>query len=72
MSDSARGASVLPRRGIGALTGVGEATGLFVAFEMAAFITRANVGLIPHARHGARGVLSFAVCGSKFEGTGLE
>lgn len=28
--------------------------------------------MIPHARHGARGVCAPAVVGSKFEGTGLE
>ena len=43
-----------------------------MAFDIAAFITSAKVGLIPHAKHGARGVRSFAVCGSKFDGTGFE
>lgn len=39
---------------------------------MAAFRTRANGGLTPHARHGAKGVWALAVAGSKFVGTGLE
>lgn len=33
---------------------------------------RAKGGLIPQARQGAKGVCSFEVCGSKFEGTGFE
>lgn len=39
---------------------------------MAAFSTCVSAGLIPHARHGGRGVCAFAVAGSKFEGTGFE
>jgi hypothetical protein len=27
---------------------------------------------MPHAKHGASGVFSSAVCGSKFDGTGFE
>lgn len=38
---------------------------------MAAFRTCVSVGLIPHARHGGRGVWAFAMVGSKFEGTGF-
>lgn len=39
---------------------------------MAALVTCTSGGLIPHARHGGRGVLALAVDGSKLEGTGLE
>lgn len=39
---------------------------------MAAFNTCASVGLIPHARHGGRGVWALAAPGSKLEGTGFE
>jgi len=39
---------------------------------MAALSTVVKEGLIPHARHGANGVCSSAVSGSKFEGTGFE
>lgn len=56
-----------------ARTGIGDAicAGL-VALTTAAFSTSESGGLIPHARHGAKGVRSLAVCGSKFEGTGFE
>ena len=40
--------------------------------DMEALRTREKGGLIPHAKHGANGVCSFAECGSKFEGTGFE
>lgn len=43
-----------------------------VALEMAAFSTWVKVGLIPQAKHGGRGVWTFAVRGSKFDGTGFE
>jgi len=43
-----------------------------VAIDTEALRTREKGGLTPHARHGARGVYSSEVCGSKFEGTGLE
>lgn len=43
-----------------------------VAFDIEAFRTCANVGLMPQARHGGSGVCMFAVVGSKFDGTGLE
>lgn len=49
-----------------------EVVPLLVALEMAAFKTRASVGLMPQARHGGRGVWMLAVVGSKLEGTGLE
>jgi hypothetical protein len=39
---------------------------------MAALRTWVKVGLIPHARHGGSGVWTFAVAGSKLDGTGLE
>jgi hypothetical protein len=39
---------------------------------MADLRTRAKGGLTPHARHGANGVCSLAVCGSKFDGTGFD
>jgi hypothetical protein len=39
---------------------------------MAAFSTSVKAGLIPHAKHGGRGVWAFAVAGSKLDGTGLE
>lgn len=38
----------------------------------AAFKTVVKGGLIPHARHGGKWVVGFAVAGSKFEGTGFE
>ena len=45
---------------------------LLVALDIAAFRTCVRVGLIPHARHGGRGVWALAVVGSKLEGTGFE
>jgi hypothetical protein len=39
---------------------------------MAAFTTWAKGGLIPHAKHGGRGVRALAAAGSKLEGTGFE
>jgi hypothetical protein len=39
---------------------------------MAALTTCTSGGFIPQARHGGRGVRSFAVLGSKLDGTGLE
>jgi len=45
---------------------------LFDIADIAAFTTWTRGGLIPQARHGGRGVLAFAIDGSKFEGTGLE
>lgn len=47
-------------------------TCLLVTFLMAAFNTWVRAGLIPHAKHGGRGVRAFAVAGSKFDGTGFE
>ena len=44
-------------------------------FDMAAMValsTWTSGGLMPHARHGGRGVRAFAVVGSKLEGTGFE
>ena len=73
MSDCGRGLSVRPRTGIGFLRGTAiDGAGRLEAFDMAAFRTRANGGLTPHARHGAKGVWAPAVVGSKFVGTGLE
>lgn len=46
--------------------------GRFIALAIAAFITSEYGGLIPHARHGAKGVRSSEVYGSKLEGTGFE
>ena len=37
-----------------------------------ALVTCRSGGLIPQARHGAKGVFAFATTGSKFEGTGFE
>jgi hypothetical protein len=45
---------------------------LLAAFDIAAFKTWVNVGLMPHDRHGGKGVYVFAVPGSKLAGTGLE
>ena len=39
---------------------------------MAAFRIWASGGLMPHAKHGGKGVLRLAVAASKLEGTGLE
>lgn len=38
---------------------------------MAAFSTTENGGLIPHARHGGRGLQALATAGSKFGGIGF-
>lgn len=43
-----------------------------MAFDIAAFSMWVSSGLIPQARHGARGEWGPAVVGSKFEGTGFE
>lgn len=54
-------------------SGSGDTTDcLLVALFMAAFSTWVKAGLIPHARHGGRGVRALAVAGSKLEGTGFE
>lgn len=45
---------------------------LLAAFETAAFKTWAKGGLMPHARQGASEVWTFAVVGSKLDGTGFE
>jgi hypothetical protein len=61
------------RRGSGVCRlGVSELGARLVAFEMAAFSTWVNVGFMPHARQGGRGVWTFAVAGSKLDGTGFE
>lgn len=54
------------------LIGSGVATGRFAALDIAAFRTCANGGFIPQARHGANGVCTVAVVGSKLDGTGFE
>lgn len=46
--------------------------GRFDMAAIAALVTCTSGGLIPHARHGGKGVLAFAVAGSKFDGTGFE
>lgn len=51
---------------------VGDGAALLLAFDIAALSTWLNVGLMPHARHGGKGVWALAVVGSKFEGTGFE
>lgn len=43
-----------------------------VALDIAALRTCVSAGLIPHARHGGKGVCALAVAGSKFDGTGFE
>jgi hypothetical protein len=54
-------------------SGRGDTTDcLLVALFIAAFSTWVKAGLIPHARHGGRGVRALAVAGSKLEGTGFE
>ena len=50
--------------------GAGE--GRLLALLIAAFRTCDKVGLMPHARHGGRGVCAFAAAGSKLTGTGFE
>jgi len=57
------------------VAGVGvkdEPLGRFDRAAMAALTTCTRGGLIPQARHGGNGVRSFAVLGSKLEGTGFE
>lgn len=49
-----------------------DGTGRFPALDIAALRTRANGGLIPHAKHGGIGVFVLDAAGSKFEGTGFE
>ena len=44
---------------------------LLLALDMVALSTCVRVGLIPHARHGGKGVWAFAVVGSKLDGTGF-
>lgn len=61
------------RRGSGVwMFGVIELGARLVALDMAAFSTWVKVGLIPQARHGGSGVCTFAVAGSKLDGTGFE
>jgi len=43
----------------------------FDMLAKAALTTLISGGLMPQARHGARGVSAFAKAGSKFDGTGL-
>jgi hypothetical protein len=45
---------------------------LLATLDIVAFKTCVRVGLIPQARHGGSGVCTFAVVGSKLEGTGFE
>ena len=72
-SDCGRGLLLCARKGIGVRKGTEDDCGArLVALDIAALRTRANGGLIPHAKHGASGVCSAAVCGSKFDGTGFE
>jgi len=49
-----------------------EALRRFDRAAIAALTTCTRGGLIPQARHGGNGVRSFAVLGSKFDGTGFE
>lgn len=51
---------------------MGTGDSRFVAALIAALSTVASGGLMPHARHGGRGVFAVAVAGSKLDGTGLE
>lgn len=61
------------RRGSGVCKlGVSELGARLVALEIAALSTWVKVGFIPHARHGGSGVCTFAVAGSKLDGTGFE
>lgn len=70
-SDCGRGLSVAPRIGTGVLKGT-EDGGRLAAPDIAALRTRASGGFIPQAKHGANGLCTLAVAGSKFEGTGFE
>jgi hypothetical protein len=54
------------------LSAFARGDGRLLAFVIAAFKTCASVGLIPQARHGGKGVCTFAAVGSKLEGTGFE
>ena len=72
-SDCGRGLLLLPRKGIGVRKGTeGDNGTRLVALDIAALRTRANGGLIPHARQAANGVYSVAFWGSKFHGMGFE
>lgn len=42
-----------------------------VTLEIAAFNTCVSAGLMPQARHSGSDVCTFAVAGSKFDGTGF-
>lgn len=57
---------------IGTELGRGRGGSRLAAALIAAFRTVVKGGLIPHARHGGKWVVAFAVAGSKFEGTGFE
>jgi len=46
--------------------------GRFDKAAIAALTTCTRGGLMPQARHGGKGVRSFAVLGSKLDGTGFE
>ncbi len=70
-SDRGRVPEWAGRNGRGAFK-AGEAAERLLAPEIAALRTCDKVGLIPHAKHGGRGVWAFAEVGSKFEGTGFE
>ncbi len=48
-----------------------EATCLLVTLEMEALSICVKAGLIPHARHGGKGVCALAVVGSKLDGRGF-
>lgn len=50
---------------------VPEGAWRLVALLMDAFRTWVNAGLMPQAKHGGRGVWTFAVVGSKLDGTGF-
>lgn len=61
------------RRGSGVWRfGASEFGARLVALDIAALSTWVKLGFIPHARQGGRGVWTFAVAGSKLEGTGFE
>lgn len=60
----------MPPLGAGAIE-VEIPLGRFDMDAIAAFTTCTKEGLIPQARHGGRGVRSFAVLGSKLDGTGF-
>lgn len=56
----------------GGTTGAETDVARLVVPATAAFSTCASGGFMPHARHGGRGVCTFAVVGSKLDGTGFE